>query len=383
MLRILSGEVQHHSLQGAPLPPNTTAVCCDDRNPEPARLGRCKAHAANGRCSGSASFTESCPVACHLCLICTWHPLYGVYRRAYGKSFSEVSVSPSPPMPLFFPSPPPPPRLSMSSGGPQYPPCCTDANPEPNKVGRCMVWAFTGRCGLAAVAGACPVACNSCQVCEWHPMHNIYHQAYAGRLRLRRSIPSRRIVSSSTFKSWSSAMITHHALGAQLATGIEPQRGHCGLTTDAGDCVNGASGSWPLASINVQRIDGCAAHCLRHCPRCNFVSFSAHKRHEECSWYTSCPQRQGGYGRGSTRSYQTIQVRRNTSDEPRPQIDHVRGASDVARREREGGGVARESLRKQKLRGLYVELQAQRRELQGLEDAFEKFLLQNLQSHVA
>ena len=89
-----------------------------------------------------------------------------------------------------------------------------------------------------------------------------------------------------------------------------PQIGHCGLTKDdACDCANGASGSWPLASIKAQKIEDCVAHCLARCPRCNFVSFSAHKTHRECSWYTECPRVQWAF-QGT--SYLTLQVR-NTS----------------------------------------------------------------------
>ena len=91
--------------------------------------------------------------------------------------------------------------------------------------------------------------------------------------------------------------------------------GHCGVTTDAGDCLRGTSGSWPLASIHTRDLNGCMAHCLAHCPRCRFISFSEHRMHRECSWYFACPRLQWAF---DGTSYRTVQVRKTPDLLPPP-----------------------------------------------------------------
>ena len=72
--------------------------------------------------------------------------------------------------------------------------------------------------------------------------------------------------------------------------------GHCGVTGAAtpGSCDGARNdGSWALAQVGVSTLDGCVAYCKRHCgARCRYVSFSAHRAHRDCSWYSRCEQLQ-------------------------------------------------------------------------------------------
>ncbi len=90
--------------------------------------------------------------------------------------------------------------------------------------------------------------------------------------------------------------LTDRELGPWLGQPLSQQPGepgmigHCGVTYTRGDCMSGESGFWPMREINVTTLDECAAYCKQHCARCSFVSFSAHPRNAECSWYAHCPQ---------------------------------------------------------------------------------------------
>ena len=64
-------------------------------------------------------------------------------------------------------------------------------------------------------------------------------------------------------------------------------RGHCGPTTEIGDCSAGASGSfggrdWSSWS---KAAHWCLQRCAR-CARCQFISVSLAER--DCSWFASC-----------------------------------------------------------------------------------------------
>jgi len=67
----------------------------------------------------------------------------------------------------------------------------------------------------------------------------------------------------------------------------DPLRGHCGPTTEIGDCSAGASGSfggrdWSSWS---KAAHWCLQRCAR-CARCQFISVSLAER--DCSWFASC-----------------------------------------------------------------------------------------------
>ena len=89
--------------------------------------------------------------------------------------------------------------------------------------------------------------------------------------------------------------------------------GHCGVTTDAGDCEAGEHGSWNADAISVRSLQECAAHCLAHCPRCAYVSF--HAVNKDCSWYSSCGKLHYSFGGAAAVS---LQVRAATSMLPPP-----------------------------------------------------------------
>ena len=59
-----------------------------------------------------------------------------------------------------------------------------------------------------------------------------------------------------------------------------------------------------MQAIGVRSLADCVQHCLTHCQRCTFVSFS--KAHGDCSWYRRCPKAVMSFG---GKSYQTQQVR--------------------------------------------------------------------------
>ena len=103
---------------------------------------------------------------------------------------------------------------------------------------------------------------------------------------------------------------------AMLSTGLgtmSATTGHCGVTTDAGDCQAGEHGSWNADAISVRSLQECAAHCLAHCPRCAYVSF--HAVNKDCSWYSSCGKLHYSFGGAAAVS---LQVRAATSMLPPP-----------------------------------------------------------------
>ena len=103
-------------------------------------------------------------------------------------------------------------------------------------------------------------------------------------------------------------------------------RGHCGVTSNSGDCDRGELGSWVTTTIGVTTVEGCARHCLLHCKRCNYVSFD--RSHADCSWYSHCPRLQWRHG---GLSYKTVQVRASVGQEsaapavPAPAVTSLEG----------------------------------------------------------
>ena len=65
--------------------------------------------------------------------------------------------------------------------------------------------------------------------------------------------------------------------------------GHCGATSDVGDCNTGTRGSMGLSPAEASNwtiaVSSCLHRCDR-CPRCNFITVSLH--HQDCSWYHRC-----------------------------------------------------------------------------------------------
>uniref|UniRef100_A0A7S0IYW6 Uncharacterized protein n=1 Tax=Calcidiscus leptoporus TaxID=127549 RepID=A0A7S0IYW6_9EUKA len=73
--------------------------------------------------------------------------------------------------------------------------------------------------------------------------------------------------------------------------------GYCAATpdsrandgTEAGDCIGGSLGSWPLLLDETHSWQAaaraCAAMCS-HCARCRFISYSL--RYADCSWFATC-----------------------------------------------------------------------------------------------
>ena len=84
--------------------------------------------------------------------------------------------------------------------------------------------------------------------------------------------------------------------------------GFCSITSSRkGNCVLGFSGSIK----GVQTLDECVERC-RGCARCGFVSFA--KRHDDCSWYASCPRTLLTTPHG----YHTVAVNASRSSTPAP-----------------------------------------------------------------
>ena len=79
--------------------------------------------------------------------------------------------------------------------------------------------------------------------------------------------------------------------------------GHCGVTSDGGDCERGELGAW-AATHDLSTITGCARHCLLNCKRCTYISFEPGRA--DCSWYANCPRLQWRHG---GLQYRTLQVR--------------------------------------------------------------------------
>ena len=116
-------------------------------------------------------------------------------------------------------------------------------------------------------------------------------------------------------------------------TAWDSDAGYCEAAHGAGDCERGDSGAWPLNVIGSPSLAGCEAHCLAHCPRCNFVSFSAfdsaHSK-AECAWHHKCDRLHTGT-RGRTRgksNYRSRRVRETTgAAAAAPELLHATGAS--------------------------------------------------------
>ena len=86
-------------------------------------------------------------------------------------------------------------------------------------------------------------------------------------------------------------------------TGDPPKKvqAHAGVCAaiphGAGDCQGGGSGTWVSKEHGITSVAECAGMCERHCPRCQYVSFSQAKG--ACSWFAGCslplPQEPTGY----------------------------------------------------------------------------------------
>ena len=92
------------------------------------------------------------------------------------------------------------------------------------------------------------------------------------------------------------------------------QPGHCGTAEGHGDCESGSKGSWVLSASAVTSWAAaqsqCVDRCLR-CKRCTYVSYS--RSHNDCSWFTECPDLMHTVG-----GFYTLQVRNDTSPMPMP-----------------------------------------------------------------
>lgn len=90
------------------------------------------------------------------------------------------------------------------------------------------------------------------------------------------------------------AATSTYSLAHPYRTGAAPPpraagRGYCAPTQDgsAGDCMEGHKGMWRMEpGLPIADKRGCVAHCYAVCPRCRFVSVSAH--HKDCSWFSEC-----------------------------------------------------------------------------------------------
>ena len=65
--------------------------------------------------------------------------------------------------------------------GAALPPCCTENNPEPYRMGRCAFLADRGKCVGDPSAAYCPVACEKCRICDGHPLLESYQKMFAKR----------------------------------------------------------------------------------------------------------------------------------------------------------------------------------------------------------
>ena len=97
--------------------------------------------------------------------------------------------------------------------------------------------------------------------------------------------------------------------------------GHCGETEyDAHTeqrCEHKDSGAWRADRVGIRNLADCAIHCINHCPRCNFVSFS--REHNDCSWYWACPRARQTFDGAKFRS---LQVRTLKLPPPPPPPAH-------------------------------------------------------------
>ena len=96
----------------------------------------------------------------------------------------------------------------------------------------------------------------------------------------------------------------HTADKSKAWTGDPPKKvqAHAGICATeiphgAGDCQQGESGTWVSRVYGITSVAKCAGMCERHCPRCQYVSFSQAKG--ACSWFAGCSlplqQKPAGY----------------------------------------------------------------------------------------
>ena len=85
----------------------------------------------------------------------------------------------------------------------------------------------------------------------------------------------------------------HKADESKAWTGDPPKKvhAHAGVCAaeipgGAGDCQGGGSGTWVSKEHGITSVAECAGMCERHCPRCQYVSFSQESR--ACSWFAGC-----------------------------------------------------------------------------------------------
>ena len=100
------------------------------------------------------------------------------------------------------------------------------------------------------------------------------------------------------------ATVDHKAGESKAWTGDPPKKvqAHAGVCAPeipgaVGDCQQGGSGTWVPKEHGITSVADCAGMCERHCPRCQYVSFSQASR--ACSWFAECslplPQEPAGY----------------------------------------------------------------------------------------
>ena len=83
--------------------------------------------------------------------------------------------------------------------------------------------------------------------------------------------------------------------------------GNCSAPGATGRPSQQMLGSWALGNRTQLHTLGDCMRACRCCASCRFVSYSAHPKHRECSWYSHCNLAQLNQG---GRDYVTVQVRR-------------------------------------------------------------------------
>jgi hypothetical protein len=126
----------------------------------------------------------------------------------------------------------------------------------------------------------------------------------------------------------------HTADKSKAWTGDPPKKvqAHAGICATeiphgAGDCQQGESGTWVSRVYGITSVAKCAGMCERHCPRCQYVSFSQAKG--ACSWFAGCslPLQQKPAG------YVTMAVVRGRIDKfhsPYPDAPRPKRSSELA-----------------------------------------------------
>ena len=85
------------------------------------------------------------------------------------------------------------------------------------------------------------------------------------------------------------AMVTEATTAATAAVELAGGaiRGHCGVTTDQGNCSMGSRG---VLLRGAHTLSECVEACNPHaCPRCSWISWTS-RWGGDCSWYTSCDE---------------------------------------------------------------------------------------------